>query len=85
MPTTPACQTYAYALFDLGHALRLAGQPAEAVPVLMQRAQIRDQTGTVLGELSLARQAAAGGVPSAAPQKYKPGKGSGKNKGKKGD
>jgi serine/threonine-protein kinase len=84
-PSTAACQTYAYALFDLGHALRLAGQPAAAIPILNQRAQIRDQTGTVLGELALARQAAAGGAPSAAPPRGKPGKGVGKAKGKKGD
>jgi serine/threonine-protein kinase len=50
---------YAYALYNLGHALRLAGRPAEAIPVLEQRAQIPDQLSTVQHELDLARQEAA--------------------------
>ena len=28
------CLTYAYALYDLGRALRLSGDPAAAVPIL---------------------------------------------------
>jgi tetratricopeptide (TPR) repeat protein len=53
--------TYAYALFNLGRSLRLAGRAAEAVPVLEQRLQIPNQRGVVKRELELARRAAAGG------------------------
>jgi len=49
---------YAYALFSLGKALRLAGRPEDAILVLEQRAQIPNQQGTVIGELELARRAA---------------------------
>ena len=70
--TTDPC---AYALFDLGHALRLAGRPSEAIPVLQQRLQNPDQRGTVQHELDLAEAAANGGA--------QPGKGHGKGKGKK--
>jgi serine/threonine-protein kinase len=52
--------TYAYALFNLGHALRLAGDPQDAIPVLEQRLKIPDQTSTVQAELDAA-EAAAGG------------------------
>jgi len=47
--------TYAYALFNLGNALREAGRPEEAIPVLEQRLEIPNQTGTVRKELELAR------------------------------
>jgi serine/threonine protein kinase len=67
--TTDPC---AYALFDLGHALRLAGRPAQAIPVLQQRLQNPDQQGTVQHELDLAEAALNGG---------KPGKGKGHGKG----
>ena len=67
--TTDPC---AYALFDLGHALRLAGRPAEAIPVLQQRLQNPDQRGVVQHELDLAEAAVNGGG--------KPGKGHGKGK-----
>jgi hypothetical protein len=53
--------TYAYALFNLGKALRLAGRPDEAIPVLERRLQIPNQTETVQNELDLARQQARGG------------------------
>jgi len=49
---------YAYALFNLGHALRMAGQPDEAIPILERRLQIPDQTQTVQTELDAARAAA---------------------------
>ncbi|MEK6253003.1 MAG: serine/threonine-protein kinase [Actinomycetota bacterium] len=49
---------YAYALFNLGHALRLAGQPQQAIPVLEQRLQISDQSGAVAQELAAAEQEA---------------------------
>jgi serine/threonine-protein kinase len=70
--TTDPC---AYALFDLGHALRLAGRPQEAIPILQQRLQNPDQQGTVQHELDLAEAAANGGT--------QPGEGHGKGKGKK--
>jgi serine/threonine-protein kinase len=53
--------TYAYALFNLGNALRLAGRPEEAIPILEQRLQIPNQVETVERELAAARAAAAGG------------------------
>ena len=40
-------QTYNYALFNLAHALRLAGQPEQAIPLLEQRLQYPDQSETV--------------------------------------
>ena len=49
---------YAYALFNLGKSLRLAGRPDEAIPVLEQRLKIPNQTGTVRQELELAKQQA---------------------------
>jgi serine/threonine protein kinase len=49
---------YAYALFNLGKALRLSGRPAEAVPILERRLRIPNQTETVQRELDLARRAA---------------------------
>ena len=53
----PGSLTYAYALFDLGRSLRLAGDPTAAVTVLYQRLQIPNQTGVVRQELQLALQA----------------------------
>jgi len=50
---------YAYALYSLGRALRLAGRPDEAIPVLEQRSQIPNQAATVQNELDLARAEAA--------------------------
>lgn len=49
--------TYAYALFDLGRSLRLAGDPRAAVQVLYQRLQIPNQTDVVRSELALALEA----------------------------
>jgi serine/threonine-protein kinase len=49
---------YAYALFNLGSALRLSGRAAEAIPILEQRLQIADQTGAVAAELEAARREA---------------------------
>ncbi len=46
---------YAYALYSLGRALRLAGRPDEAIPVLEARSRIPNQTDTVQHELDLAR------------------------------
>ena len=68
--------TYAYALYDLGRSLRLAGDPKDAAAVLYQRLQIPDQTEAVRRQLQLALLAlgarakhsgGAGGAPSPAP------------------
>ncbi len=50
--------TYAYALFNLGNALRLSGRPEEAIPLLEQRLEIPNQTGRVEEELAAARSEA---------------------------
>jgi serine/threonine-protein kinase len=68
----PGSLTYAYALYDLGRSLRLAGEPGAAVPVLEQRLKIPNQSGVVRQELRLALAAAnppgpAGASPTAAP------------------
>jgi tetratricopeptide (TPR) repeat protein len=55
---SPGSLTYAYALFDLGRSLRLAGDPQAAIPILQQRLAIPNQTGVVRNELQLAMQAA---------------------------
>jgi len=55
---SPASLTYAYALYDLGRSLRLAGDPQDAIPVLRHRLQIPNQTGIVQAELALALRAA---------------------------
>jgi serine/threonine-protein kinase len=49
--------TYAYALYDLGRSLRLAGDPRAAVAVLWRRLQIPNQTDVVRYELTLALEA----------------------------
>jgi hypothetical protein len=55
-PDSTMCLTYAYALYDLGRALRLSGNPSAAVPILERRLEIDNQRPTVLAELQLARQ-----------------------------
>jgi len=52
--------TYAYALYNLGRSLRLAGKPAEAIPYLQRRLGIDNQREVVAHELAAARAAAAG-------------------------
>ncbi|MGA2925485.1 MAG: serine/threonine-protein kinase [Solirubrobacteraceae bacterium] len=59
----PGDLEYAYALYDLGRSLLLAGDPAAAIPVLERRLQIPNQTPVVLTELRLAQQAAGEGTP----------------------
>ena len=49
---------YAYALFNLGSALRLSGRPAAAIPVLERRLRIPNQTAAVRRELAAARREA---------------------------
>jgi serine/threonine-protein kinase len=53
--------TYAYALFDLGHELRLAGRPDEAIPILKQRLKIDNQRDVVKAELEQAKREAKSG------------------------
>jgi serine/threonine-protein kinase len=53
--------TYAYALYNLGRSLRLAGKPAEAIPYLQRRMRIDNQRDVVRRELAAARAAAAAG------------------------
>jgi serine/threonine protein kinase len=50
--------SYAYALFNLGNALRLSGRAEEAIPVLEKRLEIPNQTPTVEAELERAREEA---------------------------
>jgi hypothetical protein len=54
-PSSTACFTYAYALYDLGRALRLSGDSAAAVPILESRLQIDNQRPVVAAELQAAR------------------------------
>lgn len=51
---------YWYALYNMGHALRLAGRPADAIPYLEKRLQNPDQRGTVQAELNKAKKEAKG-------------------------
>src|SRR4051794_26501155 len=63
----------AFPLYDLGHALRLAGRPAEAIPVLEKRLQNPNQQGVVQAELDKARADAGQGdaKPGKGPKKAK--------------
>jgi serine/threonine protein kinase len=49
---------YAYALFNLGNALRLSGRPDEAIPILQRRLEIPNQTDVVESELAAAESEA---------------------------
>ena len=50
--------THAYALYNLGRSLRLAGRPREAIPILERRLRIPNQTDVVKRELKAAKRAA---------------------------
>jgi tetratricopeptide (TPR) repeat protein len=65
-PLTAACLTYAYALYDLGGALRLGGDPQAAVAVLEDRLEIDNQRPAVAAELDLAQTEARKATTSAA-------------------
>jgi eukaryotic-like serine/threonine-protein kinase len=56
---------YAFALYNLGSALRQIGRPADAIPLLEERLQVSDyKRGVVRRELALARRdAGQGGAP----------------------
>src|SRR5436190_4645378 len=62
-PSSETCLTYAYALYDLGRALRLDRQPGTAVPILERRLQIDNQRPAVQSELELARREAGSEAP----------------------
>jgi tetratricopeptide (TPR) repeat protein len=49
---------YAYALFNLGQALREAGRSEEAIPILERRLRIPNQRGVVRKALEDAREEA---------------------------
>jgi eukaryotic-like serine/threonine-protein kinase len=64
---------YAYALYNLGNALRLSGRPAEAIPFLQERLQVSNyKRGIVEKELRTAQQQ-AGQKPSKPSKPSKPG------------
>jgi hypothetical protein len=50
--------TCAYAMYNLGHALRITGRPREAIPILERRLQIPNQQDVVRRELESARREA---------------------------
>lgn len=54
-PASESCLTYAYAQYDLGRSLQLAGRADAAVAVLERRVQIYNQQPAVAAELQLAR------------------------------
>jgi hypothetical protein len=58
-PASDGCLTFAYALYDLGRALRLQGRHPEAITVLSQRLQIDNQRPVVQRELALARSSSS--------------------------
>jgi hypothetical protein len=71
-PTSEACRTYAFALYDLGRALRLDNERAAAVAVLRERLRIDNQRSAVEHELALSRPrkpAASGPAPASQPGK----------------
>jgi hypothetical protein len=67
VPGNEACLTYAYALYDLGRALRLGGDSAGAVGVLAERLRIDNQRAVVQEELDRARAMADRGAAAATP------------------
>jgi len=82
----PSNLTCAYAMYNLGKALRLAGRPDEAVTWLERRLQNPDQRATVERELAAARAAASGTSGGSAPSSgsASPGKAKGHDKAAKG-
>jgi serine/threonine-protein kinase len=73
---------YAYSLYNLGWALRLAGRPADAIPYLQERLRISNyKRGVVEQELRTAQQA-AGQTPAGGDSAKKPnGNGDGQGNG----
>lgn len=60
----PSSLTYAYAMYDLGQALTMAGNPTAGAAVLQQRLQIPNQTDVVRRALKRAQEAAAARTPA---------------------
>ena len=58
VPNTSTDLTYAYALYNLGRSLRLAGRARQAIPLLERRLRIDNQRETVARELEVARRQA---------------------------
>jgi hypothetical protein len=54
-PVNDTCLTYAYAMYDLGRALELKGDPTAALPVLEKRLEIDNQRAVVAAELEHVR------------------------------
>jgi hypothetical protein len=54
-PVSETCLIYAYAMYDLGRALELKGNPTAAVPVLEKRLEIDNQRDVVAAELERVR------------------------------
>jgi serine/threonine-protein kinase len=53
---------YAYALYNLGNALRLSGRPSDAIPYLEERLRVSNyKRGVVKQELKTAKRMAGGG------------------------
>jgi eukaryotic-like serine/threonine-protein kinase len=80
----PSNLSCAYAMYNLGKALRLAGRPDEAVTWLERRLQNPDQRATVERELAAARAAANGTGGASAPSSGSTGKAKGNDKAGKG-
>jgi len=57
-PSSEACLTYAYALYDLGRALAAEGHAGEATSVLQRRLRIDNQRDVVASELERLRASA---------------------------
>jgi serine/threonine-protein kinase len=76
---SPASLTYAYALFDLGHSLRMAGDLPAAAAILQRRLAIPNQTEVVRQELQTtlrqigaqAQSSPTGGAPAGPPKHRK--------------
>lgn len=76
---SPASLTYAYALFDLGHSLRMAGDLPAAAAILQRRLAIPNQTEVVRQELQItlrqigaqAQSSPTGGAPAGPPKHRK--------------
>jgi hypothetical protein len=66
-PGSEACLTYAYALYDLGRALRLDGQSHAAVGVLTERLHVDNQPAAVRGELERAKAGTGAGGGAGSP------------------
>jgi hypothetical protein len=63
-PESEACLTYAYALFDLGRALRLNGDRSGAIAILSERLRIDNQREAVREELNRATEGSGGATAS---------------------